>query len=145
MEKITTEKVMDKLDIFNSIFGEKAEFGWWDLERISADAGTQFTSKEFKEECQTRRVYLTLAAPEHQEINGQVEVTWRTLRTIAHSLMVHARVLEPYIHFALMYTTYQFFPVLPIKDMINKDGDPTTPRKLATGTKPSVSHLCVLL
>ena len=35
-----------------------------------------------------------LAAPEHQEINGQVEVTWRTLHTIAHSLMVHARVPE---------------------------------------------------
>ena len=28
--------------------------------------------------------------------------------------------------------------------MINKDGDPTTPFKLATGTKPSVSHLHVL-
>ena len=28
--------------------------------------------------------------------------------------------------------------------MINEDGDPTTPFKLATGTKPSVSHLRVL-
>ena len=36
------------------------------------------------------------------------------------------------------------FPVLPIKDLINNDGDPTTPHKLATGTKPSVSHLHVL-
>ena len=36
------------------------------------------------------------------------------------------------------------FPVLPIKDIINKDGDPTTPHKLATGTKPPVSHLRVL-
>ena len=34
--------------------------------------------------------------------------------------------------------------VLPIKDLINKDGDPTMPHKLSTGTKPSVSHLCVL-
>ena len=63
------------------------------------------------------------------------------LRTISHSLTVHARVLEAYIHFALMYTTDHIFPVLPIKDVINKDGDPTTPYKLATGTKPSVSHL----
>ena len=77
-------------------------------------------------------------------MNGQVEVTWRTLRTIAHSLMVHARVPEIYVHFALMYTTDHIFPVLPIKDLINKDGDPTTPHKLATGTKPSVSHLRVL-
>ena len=77
-------------------------------------------------------------------MNGQVEVTWRTLRTVAHSLIVHARVPEVYVHFALMYTTDHIFPVLPIKDLINKDGNPTTPHKLATGTKPSVSHLCVL-
>ena len=71
-------------------------------------------------------------------------MTWRTLRTIEHSLMVHARVLEAYIHFSLIYTTYQIFPVLPIKDLINEDGDPTTPFKLETSTKSSVSHLRVL-
>ena len=114
------------------------------MERISADAGTQFTSTKFKEECQIRGVRLTLAAPEHQEMNGQVEVIWRKLRTIAHSLMVHARVPENYIHFALMYTTDHIFPVLPIKYLINEDGDPTTPYKLATVNKPSVSHLHVL-
>ena len=75
---------------------------------------------------------------------GQVEVTRRTLRTVAHSLMVHARVLEAYIHFALMDTTDHIFTVLPIKYMINKDGDPTTPQELATVTKPSVSHLRAL-
>ena len=144
MEKITTEEVMDKLDMFQSRFWKMDQFGWWDLERISADAGTQFTSTEFKDECQTRRVRLTLAAPEHQEMNGQVEVTWRMLCTVAHSLMVHAIVPEVYVHFALMYTTDHIFTVLPIKDIINKDGDPTTPHKLATGTKPSVSHLRVL-
>ena len=91
------------------------------------------------------RSSFTLAAPEHQEMNGQVEVTRRTLRTIAQSLMVHARVPEIYIHFALMYTTDHIFPVLPIKYLINEDGDPTTPYKLTTGTKPSVSHLRVIL
>ena len=116
------------------------QFGWWDSERISADAGTQFTLTEFKDECQTHRVCLTLAVPEHQEMNGKVEVTWRTLRTVAHYLMVHARVPEVYVHFALMYTTDHIFPVLPIKNLINEDGDPTTPLKLATVTKPSLSH-----
>ena len=93
---------MDKLDMFQSRFGEIDQFGWWDLERISADAGMQLTSTEFKEECQTRGVSLTLAAPEHQEMNGQVEVTWRTLRKVAHAPMVHARVPEVYVHFTLM-------------------------------------------
>ena len=87
---------------------------------------------------------MTLAATEYQEMNGQVEVTRKTLSTIAHSIMVHARVSEAYIRFALMYTTDPMFPVLPIKYLINNDGDPTTPSKLAKGTKPSVSHLNVL-
>ena len=87
---------------------------------------------------------MALEAPEHPEMNRQVEVTWRTFRTVAQSLMVHARVPEVYVHFALMYTTYHIFPVLPIKYLINKDGEPTTPHKLSTGTKPSVSHLRVL-
>ena len=125
--------------MFQSIFGKIDQFGWWDLEIISADAG-----KQIKHECQTHGVYLTLAETEHQEMNGQVEVSWRTLRTVAHSLMVHARVLEVYVHFALMYTADHIFPVLPIKYLINEDGDPTTPHKLATGTKTSVSHLHVI-
>ena len=49
MEKITTEEVMDKLDMFQSRFGKIDQFEWWDLERVSADTGTQFTLKEFKE------------------------------------------------------------------------------------------------
>ena len=52
--------------MFQSRFGEIDEFGWWDLERISADANTQFTSIEFKQECQTCGVNLALAAPEYQ-------------------------------------------------------------------------------
>ena len=66
MENITTEEVMDKLDMFQSRFGKIDQFRWWDLEIISADAGTKFTSTEFKDECQTRGVRLTLSAPEHQ-------------------------------------------------------------------------------
>ena len=66
-------------------------------------------------------------------MNVKVEVTWRMLRTISHPLIVHARVLEAYICFAFMYTTDHIFPVLPIKDLINEDGDPTILFKLATG------------
>ena len=114
------------------------------LKRISADAGNQFTSRELKKEGQTCGAHLALAAPEHQEINQHVEVTWIMLRIIAHSLLIHARVSEAHINFALMYTTYNIFPVLPIKDLINEDIKPTTPFKLAIGMKPSVSHLRVL-
>ena len=49
-----------------------------------------------------------------------------------------------YVHFTLMYTTDHIFLVIPIKYLINEETDPTTLFKLATGMKPSVSHLRVL-
>ena len=66
MEIITTEEVMDKLDMFQARFGKIDDFSWWDLEIIPADASTQFTSTDFQNECQTRSVRLTLAALKHQ-------------------------------------------------------------------------------
>ena len=135
---------MDKLDMFQARFGKVDEFFWWDLKIVSADAGTQFTSREFQDECQIHGVRITLATLEHQEMNRQFGVIWRTLRTIANSLMVHAQFSEYYINLALMYTPDHILPVLKIKDLINEDGDPTTPFKLTTGIKPSILHLYVL-
>ena len=43
-----------------------------------------------------------------------------------------------------MYTTYHISLVLSIKYLINEDGDPPTPHKIATGTKSVVSHVRVL-
>ena len=58
--------------------------------------------------------------------------------------MVHAGVSDKYMHFELMYMTDHIFPVLPIKTLMNQDFEPTTPHKLATGTKLSVSNIRVL-
>ena len=135
---------MDKLDMFQDRFVKVDEFGWWDLEIISADLGTQFTPTEFQDKCQNCGVWLTLAGPEHQELNGQAKLTWRMLRTIAHSLMVHAQVPEAYIYFSLFYTPDHIFLVLPIKDLINEDGESTLPFNLATDTKTSILYLRVL-
>ena len=49
MDKIATEEVMDKLDMFQSRFVKIDEFEWWGLEIILADSGTQFTSTDFKQ------------------------------------------------------------------------------------------------
>ena len=40
MDRITTEEVMDNLDMIKYIFGKIDESGWWDLDIISADADT---------------------------------------------------------------------------------------------------------
>ena len=63
---------------------------------------------------------------------------------IPHSLTVHMQVFQNDIHFTLMYMEDHSLPVPPIKDLINKDGDPTTPFKLATSMKYLISHLRVL-
>ena len=66
-------------------------------------------------------------------------MTWITLHTIPHSPIVHAIVLEAFIHFSLMYTENHILLVIQIKDLKNKYVNPTTPFKLVTGTKTSVS------
>ena len=134
---------MDKPDMFQARFGEIDKFGWWDLEIIPADADIQFASMGFQDICQTCGVWFTLAAPEHQEMNRQVKVIWRTLHTIEHSLMVHVQFLEAYIHFALMYTTDHILQVQPIKYLINEDGESTIPFIIATGKKSSISNLII--
>ena len=77
-------------------------------------------------------------------MNYQVEVTWQKLRTVIHSIMVHTRVSDKYIHFALIYTTDNISPVITIELLVNHDDEPTTPHKLATATKTLVSNPCVL-
>ena len=124
--------------MFQAILLKIDKFGWWDWERISAGAGTQFISAEFQGECQTRGVWLTLAAPVHQEMNRQFKVTWIMLGMIVHPLMAYERVLEAYINFVLMNMEDHILQVLTTKYLINEDIKPTTPFKLATITKPSI-------
>ena len=44
----TPEEVIYKLDMFQGRFRNVDEFVWLDLERIQTNAGTKFTTKEFK-------------------------------------------------------------------------------------------------
>ena len=42
------------------------------MEIIQTDTGTQFTSKEFQEGLSVCGLQISSAAPDHQEMNGQV-------------------------------------------------------------------------
>ena len=57
---------MDKLDMFQSIFGKLYGFFCWNLDRIQKDAGTQFTLNYFQEGISVRGVHITLDAPDHK-------------------------------------------------------------------------------
>ena len=63
IEIITTEEVMDRLNMFQYIFGKIDGFGWWDFKKKSADAGTEFTFTDFQDECETHGDPLTLSSP----------------------------------------------------------------------------------
>ena len=58
--------------------------------------------------------------------------------------MVHARVLDN-THFVVIFTSHHICTVLPIKHLINQEGEPITLHKLANGTKYSVSNIRVLV
>ena len=54
--------------------------------------------------------------------------------------MMHPWILDKYIHFELIYTTHEIFPVLPFKHLIDQYYETAKPYKLVTGTKPSVAN-----
>ena len=100
--------------MFQATFVNVDEFGSWDMEIIKIDASMQFTSKYFLEGLSLCGLSLSLAAPDHQETNGRVEVKWSTWRTISSSIMLHAQVSDEYIDIVLMKTTDYIYFVLPI-------------------------------
>ena len=70
MENITTEESVDKIYIFQTIFGKVYGFGWWDMDIIQNDAGMQFNSEVFQEGIHVRGVQISSVAPDNQEVNG---------------------------------------------------------------------------
>ena len=52
--------------------------------------------------------------------------------------MVYVRVADEDIHLELMYTTFHILTVISIKQLVNRDGEPTMLHKLETSVKPSV-------
>ena len=56
MENITTEEVVENLDLFQARFGKVDGFGWCYMERIQTDASVHFTSYDFQEVLYVRGV-----------------------------------------------------------------------------------------
>ena len=88
------------------------------MEKIQTDTVIQFSFNEFQGGISVCGLQLSLVAPEHQDTNIQIEVTWQKWRTIAKSIMVHTRVLYKYINFVLIYTTDNIYTVLQIKQLV---------------------------
>jgi hypothetical protein len=104
-------------------------YGYLDLERIRADAGSQFTSEEFSTYCREVGIQLVLAAPKKQHQKHLAECTWRTISSMGRSLLVHARLPHITMYHALVYACH-IFNVLPVCGPLNEEEIPAMPYQL---------------
>jgi len=125
MSNKSTKSVTAALSIFAAeqrlISGVKL----WKIEKIKGDAGSEFNSTEFEQFCIDRYIVLSLASPKHQEGNHFAERTWQSLRKLAQSTLVHARLPDMYMYHALLHAWHVFNP-LSLKDLVTSDGIITT-------------------
>jgi len=117
-------------------------FGFISLEKIRADAGTQFTSSKFANHCRAQGIHLSLAAPKKQYQNHLTERTWQTTSTMARALLVHACLPDIFWYHALMYASY-IFNVLPVRGVKNDQDYPSTPHELFFQEKPAIARFRV--
>ena len=68
---------------------------------LRTDAGSNFTSNEFKAWCSKSNITLSLAGPKHQEQNAFVERAHGTASRMARSMLVRAHL--PILFFLLAY------------------------------------------
>ena len=71
-----------------------------------------------------------------------VERHWGAILKLANTLLIHARLNRKFIFYAVKYAQY-IHDVIPVKDLNDKHGFPTTPYAMATNRKPSVKHFRV--
>jgi transposase InsO family protein len=138
----STESVINTIKEYSAAFRMTDAYGYIDIDRIRADAGSEFTSEEFRHFCITHQINLSLGAPKHQENNHLAERSWQTIHRMARSMLVHAHLPDKYHYHAIRYAA-AVFNVLPVKNLYNSSGDICSPFELFTGTKPIISHFRV--
>ena len=109
---------------------------------LRSDAGTNFTSNEFKEWCRTENIKLTVAGPKHQEQNGFVETSYKTIGKMARSMLVAAKMPLPFMHLALDYATI-ILRVMPHRSLKSIDGKPITTYEVLHKKKPRIRRFKV--
>ena len=109
---------------------------------LRADAGTNFTSQEFKDWCADNNISLSLAGPKHQEQNAFVERAHGTASRMARSMLVRAHLPISFFLLAYDYACKQM-RVLPAKGLVDVDGNPTTTYAILHQKKPRIGRFKV--
>ena len=79
---------------------------------LRSDAGSNFTSQDFKDWCNKEYIKLSIAAPKHQEQNGFVERAYQTASRMARAMLIKAHLKIEFYILALMYAC-KILRVLP--------------------------------
>ena len=109
---------------------------------IRSDAGSNFTSDEFKEWCFKNHISLTIAGPKHQEQNGFIESSYKTAGRMARSMLVRAHLPIEFFHLAMDYAIL-ILRVMPAKGLVDSDGNSTTTYQIIHGKKPRIQRFKV--
>ena len=86
-----------------------------------------------------RKIKFNTAAPKHFKKNGLVERHWGTVAKLTNTILLHARLNRKIFYYAVKYTQY-IHDILPVRELFDADGFPTTPYDLATNRNPSSKH-----
>jgi transposase InsO family protein len=104
----STDAVVTAIKQYSADHKRVDTYGYLNLERIRADAGSQFTSEEFSTYCREAGIQLVLAAPKKQYQNHLAECTWQTISSMGRSLLVHAHLPDTSVYHALAYACHTF-------------------------------------
>ena len=117
-------------DLFQALWGWLVQTGLLGCVNcvcfIRVDHASAFLSAEFTSKCSDRGIKVEGAAPKHQEMNGIYEAKWKQLHSVANMISNNARLGNAFFHHAHCYAV-DIINVLPARNVIDKDGLPSTP------------------
>ncbi len=139
---VTDKSTKETIKVLGNWRGNMVKKGFKMFIYLRTDAGSNFTSDEFKTWCKSQHIELSIAGPKHQEQNAFAERAYGTASRMARSMLVRARLSLNFYHFALKYACKQK-RVLPAKGLIDEDGNPTTTYAILHGKKPRIGRFKV--
>jgi hypothetical protein len=102
-----------------------------------SDAGSEFTSKAFRDYLKDNGIHIHWSAPHAHQQNGRTERLIRTLMDKAQAMRLHACLPDSYWEFTILHAAHVYN--MTLMNRLNW----RTPLELLKGEKPSVSHLRV--
>lgn len=147
MEELTCDAVLHIWTMYKATYipnpvSQQPTIHGYPLTTVQTDAGPQFTSVEFRAQAAKVGFALRVAAPQHQEQNGICENMIRDCKELAFSFLHQARVSMSFFGAALLTAAY-VKNVLPLRNITDINGKPTTAYTLFYSRKPSIRKLRV--